>query len=73
MSKYKLLEFCSKYCKNDDHNRCFSTWYGLGFEANCKCICHFKNNKKIVLDRATNFSNTNQCLHLPSLEVTKVD
>jgi hypothetical protein len=42
------LDFTSRYCKVgiDQHSLCAGAWIGLGFEVNCKCICHRKDYEK---------------------------
>lgn len=38
----QLLEFRSKFCKQDRHWMCSRQWEGLGFIALCNCACHEK-------------------------------
>jgi hypothetical protein len=54
MNEEKLIEFCSKHCKNNVHSHCHEIWNGLGFEVICNCNCH----KKVeMLDENSNLSN----------------
>jgi hypothetical protein len=34
------LDFLSKDCRNNYHNKCSGTWHGLGLEVYCYCSCH---------------------------------
>jgi hypothetical protein len=74
LPKEKLLEFCSKDCKNDIHAQCHAIWNGLGFEVICNCNCHKKNfEKNIVLGGCRKSSSTNNGLIIPNVEVAKYD
>jgi hypothetical protein len=53
LTKEKILEFCSKYCKNNIHSQCHAIWNGLGFEVICNCVCHVKK----MLDEGESLSN----------------
>jgi hypothetical protein len=54
MNKEKLIEFCSKDCKNNIHSHCHEIWNGLGFQVICNCSCH----KKVeMLDENSSLSN----------------
>jgi hypothetical protein len=65
MLEEKLIEFCSKYCKNNIHSQCHKIWNGLGFQVICICICH----KKIeMLDENSSLSNITK---LPSVRSGK--
>jgi hypothetical protein len=35
-----ILEFQSKACKDETHQRCAGRWQGYGFQVNCRCSCH---------------------------------
>jgi hypothetical protein len=71
-----IIEFYSKYCKNNQHHECLKRWNGLGFEVICSCICHRNITKKnVVLDGPSKSSSTDYCLLMPNanIEVTKDD
>jgi hypothetical protein len=42
------LEFVSRGCKQGLHPECHQSWMGLGFTANCNCVCHRKNAKELA-------------------------
>jgi hypothetical protein len=48
MVEGKVLQFCSKACKNDKHSACFSAWEGLGFVITCYCICHKQKQQALA-------------------------
>jgi hypothetical protein len=41
-----VIDFRGKGCKDNDHQKCYGTWIGLGFQVVCNCLCH--HNKKII-------------------------
>jgi len=38
-----MIYFLSKYCKNEQHKLCSTSWFGFGFECRCSCSCHEGN------------------------------
>jgi len=65
-----IIDFTSKQCKQDQHQKCSNNWNGLGFEIICRCVCH--NKKYTVLERSGKSSNTTTH-HILSLEEIKHD
>lgn len=39
-----VIEFLSKECKNNTHQKCYGNWTGLGFRVNCSCHCHKRSS-----------------------------
>jgi hypothetical protein len=37
-----LIDFCSKDCKENMHEKCCGSWYGLNTSIICNCMCHSK-------------------------------
>ena len=66
----KDLDFSSRFCRSDDHDKCLNKWQGLGFNVICKCGCHKEKNG--VLARSGKLSNTTTHPIL-SLEEIKYD
>jgi hypothetical protein len=61
------LDFVSKDCKQDNHQRCGSKWSGFGFDVVCRCPCH-SIQKLEALDVAPN-SATNALIQSPEEEL----
>src|SRR5215212_962465 len=40
------IDFLSKRCKDNEHQKCYGNWVGLGIRVDCNCLCH--HNKKIT-------------------------
>jgi hypothetical protein len=36
----RVINFQSKYCKENYHNKCSAIWNGFGFTFSCGCLCH---------------------------------
>jgi hypothetical protein len=44
MSDDIIIEYRSKDCKDNKHNKCAGKWTGLGIQVVCNCPCY--HNKK---------------------------
>jgi hypothetical protein len=39
-----LIDFLSRDCKMNMHERCYGLWYGLKTNIICNCTCHNKKS-----------------------------
>jgi hypothetical protein len=49
MTSNAFIDFSSRDCKLNLHQKCHGKWHGFGFEVFCSCSCH--NNGKNALDQ----------------------
>ena len=50
------IDFLSKDCKNNEHQKCYGNWVGLGFRVDCNCLCH--QHQKIIDIKSIDFGDT---------------
>jgi hypothetical protein len=43
-----LIDFCNKDCKENMHEKCYGSWYGLNTGIICNCMCHSKKLSGLV-------------------------
>ncbi len=51
-----VIDFLSKGCKDKEHQKCYGTWIGLGFQVDCNCLCH--HNNKIIIAKNGEYGET---------------
>lgn len=54
-----MIKFTSEKCKEEDHKSCLGSWYGLGYQINCECMCHIR---KEVEELSGKFSTVLDCM-----------
>jgi len=51
-----VIDFRSKGCKDNEHQKCYGTWIGLGLQVDCNCLCH--HNDKTIDTKSGKFGET---------------
>ena len=51
-----VIDFLSKGCKDNEHQKCYGNWVGLGFRVDCNCLCHHEN--KTIDTKSGKFGET---------------
>jgi hypothetical protein len=51
MNSNNLLEFTSKECILNAHQKCAREWEGIGIKALCKCKCHYAFDESLSSDK----------------------
>lgn len=57
-----LIDFCSKDCKENTHEKCCGSWFGFNTGVICNCVCHGKKLSGLaeVVEPEANATNNKQ-------------
>lgn len=48
MASITVIDFVSRNCKDNTHEKCRGKWQGFGFDIICICICHIKKEAALA-------------------------